>query len=411
MAEDVLYGNSTEPEFPFEAVANNLQWLALYLSTREKALSNFDENRDSFPALLDTVLVWCRARTAGFHTYCSYHDCKSLAILLNATLEKAGGLARYHRLELVQCSNGQFFVTCRNSPRFNWKTRLTHLEIGRNLDYSAPGHIGSPISTPRVFVQIVERDSFDVISKELTYFESLQDRAAKESWFKFNHTKEQLYNETMEKLGLRYRFKCVFEFPQTHDEVSSVMMQTNPPTAEWWDENCPHLSTVGEMKSRPSMWLFCNYRTRYDEYWELLRYVYSFCLKYSTNLSDHEMSTRCGFDWSSRLYRGLDDIYQKTEERMNPAEYDSLFNRTRQELESLAAAAEDYLEWKKSHGSNPETINYGYRRRLGIMPRLRSFGRDLYMHVFQRWKIREPLIYDGLPIPNVDGCCAYEIFQ
>jgi len=129
MAENTLYGNHNEPEFPFARVGENLEWLQRDLSYRENARGT---DIDYFASVLDTVLVWSRARTAAFLRTCHYYECRSLALLLNAALEEAG--ACHHRLELVPFGRWYFFVTCRNSPRFKWKTRLTHIEIGRNID-------------------------------------------------------------------------------------------------------------------------------------------------------------------------------------------------------------------------------------------------------------------------------------
>jgi len=74
-------------------------WLELYLSSREERTSGADI--DYFPSLLDTVLVWSRARTTGFHPSYRYRDCQLFAFSLNATLERAGASADCHQLRLV----------------------------------------------------------------------------------------------------------------------------------------------------------------------------------------------------------------------------------------------------------------------------------------------------------------------
>jgi hypothetical protein len=65
MAEKALYNNSQEPDFPSEKLVDNLAWLGPYLTAREKGKSAFEV--ELFESLLDTVLVWSRARTAGLH--------------------------------------------------------------------------------------------------------------------------------------------------------------------------------------------------------------------------------------------------------------------------------------------------------------------------------------------------------
>jgi hypothetical protein len=292
-------------------------------------------------------------------------------------------------LELVQCTNYLFFVTSHRSPRFNWNTRLTHLDVGRNIDYSAPGHIGGdPKTLRRAFVAIVERTTFVTLSQEMVYVESIQDPTTEAHWLQFNLNKERLYNETMEKLGLKYRFKCVFEFPQTQDEIRSVMTQTTPPSAKWWDDHCPHLALLGEMGKPQREVLFCNFQSKYNDYWELLRCVYSFGVKYFQHLLSSNISAHCGFDFSKRLYQITDEVCSKTGNEMAPGEYENLLDHTRHELEKLATVAEEYLEWERLHGceagsripASPRGIGYHIQM---ISFRVRLFARNLYMHVFQ----------------------------
>jgi hypothetical protein len=315
-----------------------------------------------------------------------------------------------------------FFVTCRNSPRFNWKTCLTHIEIGRNIDYSAPGHYSSARdpSVPRATVYFFERTSYNLLSAEGAYYQSLEDIEEKRQWFNFNRAKEQLYNDTMAKLGLKYRFKCVFEFPNTSHEVHSVMIRSDPPTAELWDDNCAHLFAIGELGKPRSCLFFCNFQTRYDEYWELIRCIYSFGLKYFS-LDKGKVTTHCGFDFSKKMHTVVNEVYRKTAEQMGLGEYESLLSHVRSQLQILSTAAEDYLEWDELHrymeGIMPvisySRLRYYYRAiKRTVSSRLIFLMRDLYMHFFERWKVREPLVYDGLPIPNnVSGCLAYDAFM
>ena len=68
-------------------------------------------------------------------------------------------------------------------------------------------------------------------------------------WVNFNRAKEQLCNDTMAKLGLKYRFKCVFEFPSSLREIHSVMIRSNVKTAERWADHGPQLVVLGEKKT------------------------------------------------------------------------------------------------------------------------------------------------------------------
>jgi hypothetical protein len=85
-------------------------------------------------------------------------------------------------------------------------------------------------------------------------------------------------------------------------------------------------------------------------------------------------------------------------------------------LEDLAGAAEDYLEWQRLHEPKKEKRSLGYRERIGdsvwiVVSRVKAFGLDMYIHLFQRWKLRKPLVYNGLPIPDGRDHCAYEVLD
>ena len=195
--------------------------------------------------------------------------------------------------------------------------------------------------------------------------ESLEDIDAKRHWLSFNRAKEQLYNDTMANLGLKYRFKCVFEFPHISQEVHSVMIRSDPPTAEWWDDNCAHLVTLGELGKPRSCVFFCHFQTRYDEYWELIRCVYSFGLKYFS-LDNGKVTAHCGFDFSKRMHMVVNEVYRKTAEEMSLGKYESLLSHVRSQLQILSTATEDYLEWDELHremeGTRP-VVRYSRLRR------------------------------------------------
>jgi hypothetical protein len=94
---------------------------------------------------------------------------------------------------------------------------------------------------------------------------------------------------------------------------------------------------------------------------------------------------------------------------MSLGEFESLVSHVRSQLQILSTAAEDYLEWDELYrdmeGIKPAVrysrLRYYYRAiKRTVSSRLIFLMRDLYMHIFERWKLREPLVYDGLPIPN-----------
>ncbi len=168
MAEEALYGNLEEPKFPFDRVIDRLDWLPSYLASFEPNHFGDWPNRAAFQALLDTVLVFARARTAGFHGLSEFEKCHQLASRLNAVLEAVGEGATHHRVELVRRGPLQYFITCANSPRFDWNIRLTHFAIGKNLDYSVAGHMFNPPFPPRALVRFYDRKSVQILIVEFS---------------------------------------------------------------------------------------------------------------------------------------------------------------------------------------------------------------------------------------------------
>ena len=85
MAEKALYENSNEPCFPFELIRARLAWLPAYLS----ANLNYD-----LDPLLNTVLVFARARTATLQDMRMWNMVQSFVKCLNAAADSVG--ASYH---------------------------------------------------------------------------------------------------------------------------------------------------------------------------------------------------------------------------------------------------------------------------------------------------------------------------
>lgn len=119
---------------------DRLSWLPSYL-----------ENSNDLEPLLNTVLVFARARTSTLQSIYSWHKVEDLARRLNIAVDSSG--ASHHRIELVRRGPMTFFVTCSNSPRFNWNVSLTHRDVGKNLDFLLQGIFGIPrneIPTPNM---------------------------------------------------------------------------------------------------------------------------------------------------------------------------------------------------------------------------------------------------------------------
>jgi len=112
--------------------------------------------------------------------------------------------ARHHKMELVPF-RGMFFVTCSRSPLFLWKLPMTHHDIGRNLDYFAPGHI------------LMDSDEY------------LQNDRVYDEFRKYNDMPVNLFNHSMRKFGLDYEFKCVVMTKPRLEPVVMTMADLCPP--------------------------------------------------------------------------------------------------------------------------------------------------------------------------------------
>jgi hypothetical protein len=248
MAERELYGNDKEPGFPFDRVLPHLDWLPTALSNAKG---------QTFRALLHTVLVFCRARTSMFWVTTQLEECRSLMLRLNAALREAD--ASYHEMELVtRGPRGNFFITCKNSPRFNWKNHLTHLEVGLNLDYSCPGHFyPQRPRPPQGWNSFLERNSPISLFSECFLLELLDTVKERQEMIRFNSSKEKLFNNAMQNLRLKHRFKWYMITRAAAEDAGKVMTKEESPSAEWWDNNCIYAdgSHLGNVRFVPSLFL------------------------------------------------------------------------------------------------------------------------------------------------------------
>ena len=185
-------------KFPFEAIRPQLSWLQGYL---DEQITCPPYDMEPF---INTILVFGRARTATLRGSFWWRDINDWVMRLNVTLKSINALE--HKLELVIRGRG-FFVTCSQSPRFIWKNSLTHRDVGRNLDYFAPGHMAK--NKPTLAVHMVETGTMQLIVAESILESALDDSQAREGFREFNQQRTILFNSTMQELGLRYRFKCV----------------------------------------------------------------------------------------------------------------------------------------------------------------------------------------------------------
>lgn len=265
MAENALYNYNDEP-FPFEAVRPRITWLQSYLD------NSIEHPPYDMEVFIATILVFGGARTATLQGNFWWPEINDLVNRLNSVLESVG--ASQHKLELVlrgRC----FLVTCSRSPRFIWKTQLTHRDVGYNLDFFAPGHLGGT-----EVVHFIEAESLQLVMGECVLAKALEDETVREEFDDFNKKRVDLYNSTMENLGLRYRFKCAVTI-RVETEISRALASSTPPSQSWWTA---HWSVVNgsfiSETNMTSMFAYCEDDSDYETYWPVIQMIYAFLAKY-----------------------------------------------------------------------------------------------------------------------------------
>lgn len=395
MAEEALYGNFQEPKFPFDRVVRHLAWLPSYLADAETS----GTNGENFDALLDTVLVFGRARTAAFHSIGDFNRCQRLANALNASLKAAGRDAMHHQVELVRRGPIQFFITCKNSPRFDWNVRLTHRAVGMNLDFFAAGHMFPWPHPPRAHLSFVEHHTLESLSTECILLESLEDPKFYQQFIQFNNAKESVVNETFEKLGLRYRVKWFLNSPIERERIAAVMTSPVPPSLEWWHDNYFMLNIPGPFEKTYSV-QFCTYETKYKYAWPLLQQLFFFSVKYNR----YDRLRRVPDYWE-HLADIFTEVRKMLSQDLSLEEVETFSANIRSQLEKVASQA-DIVKPEPAKGQLHHWREFSRRLRRNIYFTLLSIRyrfwlplETLKINLFESWKLRKPLVCDRPPIP------------
>jgi hypothetical protein len=405
MAEQALYGNSMEPAFPFDAVRDQLAWLPRYFT------ENVSNPAFDLEPLLNTVLVFARARTATLQNAASWNRVRRLVKRLNDVTDSVG--ASHHKLELVR--RGPFyFVTCSRSPRFNWSVHLTHRDVGRNLDMFAPGHCTPEQRYTKRFVHFIEESSMEAIVSEMNLLEYFNDDDM-DKFLNFNKTRENLFNSTMEALALEYRFKCIVYFPDVLDGVKSVMESNVPPSSAWWDDHCFYVNGFFFPRVVPSANLaFCGFKTKHDMYWPLVQRTFDFSLQYKRD-EYYYTSAETG----SAYWKSMETIFGRIkatgEKDISVGDLNVFYAEVEKQLTELATLADSPSKSPNKdrlvrHPSEPRWRGPFIQQFQRVWSELYSTIDVGYMYCFQRWKPKRRLvrIYEvDYPLSGDELACGW----
>lgn len=405
MAERHLYHNYEEPEFPYELISPSLDWLHEFLASNVTITADAKNLLPpSIALVLDTLLVFTRARTSALHGLQYYKLCHTLVIRLNTALSSVGAL--YHRVELVRRGPAQFFITSTNSPRFSWNTCLTHRVVGQNLDYFAPGHLTKEPHPPRGSILFIEKQSLKAVIAEMVILSVLDDPSVCDEMHSFNNAKQDLYNRSMRMLGLRYRFKWIFNTATAREDVVKVMKSATPPPLWWWESNCYFVNGYGfaDLVQEPKP--YCSFASHHELWWPMIQTTFTFMIKYKrTELWFSSPTT--GLSYWMEMSNLFEQIRTATESIFD-SEHMSLVDDFSKRLKELADAAERSPLQQSSHLLQPRSYPsslwgiFGmkcciYRRWLSYT--IRYIWENVKLHIFERYKLREPLVREGISTP------------
>lgn len=394
MAEAVLYNNPNEPEFPYEEVAKDAYIQNIPKLIDELTNTHIDsfESHDAFrfDTLIHLILVFARARTASLEAdpYVPISLISPIVKRLNQILSSIG--AEHHHVAIVRRNRyGQnYFLTNKNSRRFIWKQRLTHYEIGSNLDFFASGHMGtSPIIATSRIVEVTGKYHISIVvevvrpdlatERELVEFEE------------FNIKKEQLFNQTMIRLNLPYRFKWFFWIKTTSkNDFINVMRSSTPPSIEWWNRNFFFVNGFEVVRNVGSGLGFVNGETRFEECWETIQLVFNFI----TEHFNEEVLSRA----TLLYYENFEKLFNTIRVAISPG------NRSPQEihaeiaslLKSFKIENADQCNEPPATSSKPSICGFRNPRALATAV-FRNLIETFRMYTVERWKLN--------PIPRTIG--------
>ena len=404
MIERALYGEVWDPDFQVSQLVDRLSWLPEVLAASEPTPTY--PNPSSFRVLLDTILVFSGTRTAAVHTLTCVDVCRDLVNKLNATLDESKFEFRCCHLEIVYRGPSQFFITRTFSPRFDWSLRLTHLEVGRNLDLFAAGHIFGTPFPDRGQINFVERNTMTLMSAEVFLLESARNIDFYNELVSFNNQKEALMNEMMEKLGLKYRVKWVLNTPEERELVKVIMQQSVPPNDEWWEKYCYLINCPIAPDDRPSL-SFCRYNTRFREHWPLLQFLYSFNLKY-VRYQYYHINDFCGFDYWATVKEIFAEVNWTLATELDLQEATKYCEKIKSKLNPLAMTGDAFLAGSVSQRQSTlhqPTKTFWVMKfpPIDILPNISYWGWMILemakISLFQRWKLRKPRIRLGPALP------------
>jgi hypothetical protein len=284
---------------------------------------------------------------------------------------------------------------------------LTHRDVGRNLDFFAPGHVS--ITAPKYCVSFVETESQQTIIAEAVLLEALKGDVRNELE-KFNRAREALFNSTMKSLGLRYRFKGIVEIPPTLcRSMPEFVLASNPPTQGWWEDNWVIVNNPCRFlpdNQLDSRFAFAGRGAKYEAYWPLIKATFHFLQKYGRT-SYWYTSEETGVEF----WKSVEDICARMRRKCNQKCSDDdtkrFIDEIIAEIDKLAKQADNPCKTPYSGKvRDPLPPQFPERIRTSRLQPIRILGYKLTsakglakLYLFQHYKLKNRLVRTGI------DCC------
>lgn len=372
MAEAALYANYSEPQFPFEAAAPALQWVVPYVENLTANKRRQCYHGTIFRDSLHILLVLTRARTSALLAIEFLELYSKLIKKLNSTLRSlpVNTGAVHHEIQLVYRRRATVFVVCKKSPRFIWNRTLTHRDVGFNLDFCGAGHIyGKDIREMAGVGTFAFQDSGQyLLTHEGIYLDGVNDLTPIKEHF---NKRTALFNETMNRLGMSYRFAHFWAPLNRKEVIQSILNSPEPPSTEQWKSIYPYLCLL------PYGMSFTSAETRFKVHWSAL--ANAIRRIQSTWPSPMECC-----ETTDNLFRDLRRFFDSDE-----TFYTDFIDFTSHKTEILQC-----LETIELFAPVQCTERYYWIKQSDVKRFCGSIIELLTMHVAKRNRLRHPLVHD-----------------
>ena len=253
-------------------------------------------------------------------------------------------------------------------------------------------------------VFMIERSTLKELSAEFVILEYLKDESAHHQFHKYIALRETLWNSTMEKLGLDYRFKCVVNYPGILDTVKCVMASSSPPTREWWNDHCYFINGRILPDALEDLELdFCDFETKFESYWPLIQVAFAFALNYKRG--QYIIDTAGGF----KVYQSMAEIFLAIRKAghgdTNIIRFERFFAEIKKKLDDLTQLVNDtqYMEPRFAlleHRHWPRKRGH-YLGFLSLFKyKLSQISRLTVLYLFEHYKLSDRLVRQELEGPS-----------